>query len=81
MWSSLTFAPIIVNTGRGLKSSMEIEPQLKHFWYPVEFSKTLQKDTLVPLELFDETWVLFRDENGKPACVNDEVREERQWRV
>ena len=55
---------------------MDIEPQLKHFWYPVEFSKTLQKDTLVPLELFDETWVLFRDEHGKPACVNDEVREE-----
>lgn len=45
---------------RGLKSSLEAEPALKEFWYPAEFSSCLTKDTLIPFELFDEPWVLFR---------------------
>lgn len=32
----------------------------------------LTKDMLIPIELFGETWVLFRDENGHAACVKDE---------
>ena len=27
---------------------------------------------LIPIELFGEPWVLFRDEHGQPACVKDE---------
>lgn len=56
---------------RGLHSSLEIEEGLRNFWFPAEFSKVLVKDTLVPFELFGESWVLFRDEHGKPACIKD----------
>jgi hypothetical protein len=45
---------------RGLRSSMDAEPALKEFWYPVGFSSGLKTDTLVPFELFSEPWVLFR---------------------
>eukprot|EP00798_Chlamydomonas_sp_ICE-L_P016142 gene16142-22298_t len=58
--------------GRGLKSSTEIEGALKNFWYPAEFSSSLKKDMLVPFDLCDEPWVLFRDENGQPSCVKDQ---------
>ena len=27
---------------------------------------------MVPFELFDETWVMFRDEQGNAACVKDQ---------
>ena len=27
---------------------------------------------MVPIELFGEPWVLFRDEHGAAACVRDE---------
>lgn len=40
--------------------------------YPVAFVSKLKVDTLVPLELFGETWVLFRDETGAAACVYDQ---------
>jgi chlorophyllide a oxygenase len=33
---------------------------LKEFWYPAEFSSQLVLDTLIPFELFNEPWVLFR---------------------
>ncbi|GIL55475.1 hypothetical protein Vafri_11035 [Volvox africanus] len=58
--------------GRGLESSLEFEAGLRNFWYPAEFSAKLGKDTLVPFELFGETWVMFRDEKGQPACIKDE---------
>jgi len=56
---------------RGLDSSFKIGPELKEFWYPLEFSRTLETDVLVPLDLFDFSWVLFRDHNGKPSCIKD----------
>jgi len=56
---------------RSLESSLEIEPALKEFWYPVEFSRTLGPNTLVPVELFDDQWVLFRGKDGRPSCVKD----------
>ncbi len=31
----------------------------------------LGKDTMVPFELFNEPWVLFRDAEGKPSCIRD----------
>jgi chlorophyllide a oxygenase len=56
----------------GLHSSMELEQPLKLFWYPAEFSSKLGKDILIPLELFGEPWVLFRDERGSPSCIRDQ---------
>ena len=32
----------------------------------------LTADTMVPIELFGEPWVLFRDDTGAAACVRDE---------
>ena len=29
-------------------------------------------DTLVPIELCGESWVLFRDERGQPSCIKDQ---------
>jgi chlorophyllide a oxygenase len=55
----------------GLESSLDLETQLKEFWYPVEFSRTLAADTIIPLQLFDEPWVLFRQKDGQPSCIRD----------
>ncbi|KAK9829387.1 hypothetical protein WJX72_005532 [[Myrmecia] bisecta] len=57
---------------RNLHSSLDLPAGLREFWYPAEFSSRLEKDTLVPLELFGQPWVLFRDQQGKAACVRDE---------
>jgi chlorophyllide a oxygenase len=45
---------------RGLRSSLDAEPALKDFWYPAEFSSKLVENMMVPFELFEEPWVLFR---------------------
>lgn len=57
---------------RGLHSSLDLEPGLRNHWYPAAFASKLQPDTLLPVELFGETWVLFRGADGAPACVRDE---------
>lgn len=44
-----------------LASSFQLETELMEFWYPLEFSRSLDKNVLVPLDLFDKSWVLFRD--------------------
>ncbi|KAK4741091.1 hypothetical protein SAY87_024679 [Trapa incisa] len=47
-------------------------PQLKNFWYPVAFSTDLKGDnTMIPIEVFEEPWVIFRGEGGKPGCVRN----------
>lgn len=39
---------------------------------PAPFApQSLGKDTLVPFDLFGESWVLFRDEKGAAACIKD----------
>ncbi|MEO0375781.1 MAG: Rieske 2Fe-2S domain-containing protein [Cyanobacteria bacterium P01_A01_bin.17] len=45
---------------------------LKDYWYAVEFSSKLQDATLIPFELFDQPWVLFRDRQGQVGCIQDE---------
>lgn len=40
--------------------------------YAIMFTSKLKDDMLIPIELFGEQWVLFRDENGNAACVMDE---------
>merc|ERR1719171_2303192 len=55
-----------------VSSSLSIPKELKEFWYPVEFSSRLDCKTLVPLELFGDFWVLWRDQVGRPACLRDQ---------
>lgn len=57
---------------RGLQSSLELEEELRNHWFAVSFASRLAPDTMVPFELFGEPWVLFRDAEGRPACVRDE---------
>uniref|UniRef100_A0A0D9XMN9 Rieske domain-containing protein n=1 Tax=Leersia perrieri TaxID=77586 RepID=A0A0D9XMN9_9ORYZ len=46
-------------------------PSLKNFWYPVTFSSDLKDDTMVPIDLFEEQWVIFRGKDGRPGCVQN----------
>ncbi|KAL4559126.1 hypothetical protein LXL04_031260 [Taraxacum kok-saghyz] len=46
-------------------------PNLKNFWYPVAFSRDLKEDTLMPIDCFEEPWVLFRGKDGKPGCIRN----------
>ncbi|KAI4337823.1 hypothetical protein L6164_016193 [Bauhinia variegata] len=46
-------------------------PRLKNFWYPVAFSTDLNDDTMIPIECFEEPWVIFRGKDGKPGCVQN----------
>eukprot|EP00246_Nothoceros_aenigmaticus_P018464 TRINITY_DN965_c0_g3_i1.p1 TRINITY_DN965_c0_g3~~TRINITY_DN965_c0_g3_i1.p1 ORF type:complete len:419 (-),score=53.39 TRINITY_DN965_c0_g3_i1:100-1293(-) len=45
---------------------------LRDFWYPVAFSSTLDGSTMIPIESFEEPWVLFRGKDARPGCVRDE---------
>lgn len=57
---------------RGLFSSLEMEEELKNHWFAVAFVSKLGPEDKVPFELFGQAWVLFRDSEGRPACVLDE---------
>jgi chlorophyllide a oxygenase len=57
---------LIVSPGMTLASG------LKNFWYPVDFSKNLKFKNTLPFQLFDESWVLFRDQMGQVGCIQDE---------
>ncbi|XP_043720506.1 chlorophyllide a oxygenase, chloroplastic-like [Telopea speciosissima] len=46
-------------------------PCLKNFWYPVAFSTDLKDDTMIPIDCFEEPWVVFRGIDGKPGCVQN----------
>ncbi|CAL0319400.1 unnamed protein product [Lupinus luteus] len=46
-------------------------PHLKNFWLPVAFSSGLKDDTMIPIECFEEPWVIFRGKDGKPGCVQN----------
>lgn len=46
-------------------------PNLKNFWYPVAFTTDLKDDTMIPIECFEEPWVIFRGKDGKPGCVQN----------
>ncbi|KAM5564239.1 chlorophyllide a oxygenase, chloroplastic [Rosa sericea] len=59
---------------KGLNVSGPVQtyhPRLKNFWYPVAFSTNLKEDTMVPIDCFEEPWVLFRGKDGKPGCVQN----------
>ncbi|KAJ6352745.1 hypothetical protein OIU76_001878 [Salix suchowensis] len=43
----------------------------RNFWYPVAFSTDLKDGTMIPIDCFEEPWVLFRGKDGKPGCVQN----------
>lgn len=49
----------------------QYHPNLKNFWYPVAFSSDLNNDTMLPIDCFEEPWVIFRGKDGKPGCVQN----------
>ena len=65
-------APSVEGLNSVVSEKLALNANLKNFWFPVVFSKDLTKDTMVPFELFGETWVAFRDSEGLPACLRDE---------
>ncbi|KAH6782658.1 Pheophorbide a oxygenase family protein with Rieske 2Fe-2S domain-containing protein [Perilla frutescens var. frutescens] len=59
---------------RTINVSGPVQPyneHLKNFWYPVAFSADLKDDTMVPIDCFEEPWVIFRGKDGKPGCVQN----------
>ncbi|XP_010911864.1 chlorophyllide a oxygenase, chloroplastic [Elaeis guineensis] len=59
---------------RGLNVSGPVQsyhPKLKNFWYPVAFSSDLKHDSMIPIDCFEEPWVLFRGKDEKPGCVQN----------
>ncbi|KAL3504189.1 hypothetical protein ACH5RR_034030 [Cinchona calisaya] len=59
---------------RSLNVSGPVQPynaRLKNFWYPVAFSADLKNDTMIPIDCFEEPWVIFRGQDGKPGCVQN----------
>ncbi|XP_057973730.1 chlorophyllide a oxygenase, chloroplastic [Malania oleifera] len=59
---------------KSLNVSGPVQPyhhRLKNFWYPVAFSADLKDDTMIPIDCFDEPWVVFRGKDGKPGCVQN----------
>jgi chlorophyllide a oxygenase len=57
---------------RGLQNGLELEDELRNHWFAVQFADKVKPDMMVPFELFGESWVLFRDAEGRAACVRDE---------
>jgi phenylpropionate dioxygenase-like ring-hydroxylating dioxygenase large terminal subunit len=43
----------------------------KHYWYPIAFVRDLPNDRPYSFSLYDEPLVLFRDREGKLACLSD----------
>ncbi|GMI89594.1 ARABIDOPSIS THALIANA CHLOROPHYLL A OXYGENASE, CHLORINA 1, CHLOROPHYLL A OXYGENASE [Hibiscus trionum] len=46
-------------------------PRFKNFWYPVAFSSDLKDDTIIPIDCFEDPWVLFRGKDGKTGCIRN----------
>ncbi|MCL7038397.1 hypothetical protein MKW94_029313 [Papaver nudicaule] len=49
----------------------DYHPRLKNFWYPVAFTADLKVDTMLPIDCFEEPWVVFRGKDGNPGCVQN----------
>ncbi|RAL41568.1 hypothetical protein DM860_013102 [Cuscuta australis] len=45
--------------------------RLMNFWYPVAFSSDLKDDTMMPIDCFEQPWVIFRGNDRKPGCVQN----------
>lgn len=59
---------------KGLNVSGPVQPyhaNLRNYWYPVTFSVDLKNDSMVPIDCFEEPWVIFRGKDGKPGRVQN----------
>lgn len=56
---------------RKLGADTGLPANLQNFWFPAEFSSRLPAGGIVPLELFHQRWVLFRDSAGRASCLRD----------
>ena len=45
-----------------IRNSLTIPQALREFWYPCAFSRDLTQDTLMPFDMFADSWLLFRNE-------------------
>ncbi|KKI98167.1 Rieske 2Fe-2S domain-containing protein [Prochlorothrix hollandica] len=61
-----------MNNSLNVSATLDLANGLRNFWYPVEFSKNLGMADPLGFELFDQCWVLFRDDQGTAACILDE---------
>ena len=41
-------------------------------WFPVAFAAGLDETTMIPFDLFNVPWVMFRDADGNAGCIKDE---------
>ncbi|RDY10668.1 Chlorophyllide a oxygenase, chloroplastic, partial [Mucuna pruriens] len=63
---STSFKSVDIEKRRPPRKSLDVSgpvqsyhPHLKNFWYPI------------PIECFEEPWVIFRGKDGKPGCVQN----------
>lgn len=61
-----------LNTDQKNQCEKNKTEEIENKWYPVIFSSKLKDDILIPIDLMNRPWVLFRDENGQVACIKDE---------
>lgn len=47
-------------------------PSERKNWFPVAFSKNVKFNQMIPFDLFNVPWVLFRTKEGEIGCVKDE---------
>lgn len=58
-------------TATSLMPNTEQEFNWRHCWYPVTFVQDLPKNRPCSFSLYDEPFVLFRNQDGKLACLID----------
>ena len=59
-------------TSKDYNASPSHSPSERANWFPVAFSKNVKFDHMIPFDLFNVPWVLFRTKSGKIGCVKDE---------
>ena len=59
-------------TSKDYNASPTHSPSERANWFPVAFSKNVKFDHMIPFDLFNVPWVLFRTKSGKIGCVKDE---------
>lgn len=46
--------------GPPIATTLKLPEGLKEHWHPTCFSSKLSKDMMIPVQLFDEEWIVFR---------------------
>merc|ERR1712048_423440 len=67
----ISYKPRMKEINRGLETKLSLESVLQEFWYPIEFSESLGVNSIIPVDLFNKSWVLFRNSSGSPSFIKD----------